>query len=191
MHRFHYILISVLVFGLVVTIPVNVMGQETVVLKKIKVSFEKTPEYDTKPSQKSPREKYIQILGEYTTSAPWLDEIEIEYFLLAKPKDASIGSYLLLKGKGKYINIKQGKHLCSAFIHPKTTDRYIEQPMAAAVAIKIDKKIVGFMADKMSRTQWLRLTEKAQPIEEILNRRQSPYVLFEPELYEMMKPIAE
>jgi hypothetical protein len=118
-------------------------------------ALQDTPEYDNNAHERSNRRKrWGKISVEYETEEDWLDIIEFKYYALVQNPDTK--AYYFFPGEVAYINVPEGKHISTIFLHPNTLERYGEIKRIA-VEVLADGNLVSEVSKPVSKQRWWRL----------------------------------
>jgi hypothetical protein len=166
--------------------------RDTVRIQSVKTKRIKTPQYDTRESTPTPRLRdWIQITTEYEIQKDWMDELELNYYvLLTGGKDSSSKEpFVLLQGAVTYLHIAKGRKLQSVmYIHPSVLERY-GNPDGVAVEIKQTGR-PSVVDGEGKWQQWQKWIQQLTPrIGFVLQPSQTPFSVLNGDDFEMVRPV--
>jgi hypothetical protein len=136
---------------------------------KFQIKFDKieirddlnTPQFSDRIDKKknTPLKPWVVIMGNYNVkfanikmpagsldSGKWLDNVEVTWDFLYKPKDApnAVQSYIKFSETIKYANIGEGDHTSTIFISPVILERYFDKVnLKKDLTIRYSMKVNG------------------------------------------------
>jgi len=164
--------------------------QVPLLVRKIAGGKVETPEYQIKKSQFAARTRqWFQIIVDYDTAPPWLDEATFTYYVLVRSKNPEPNRppVTLFKGEVSYINIERGRHRSDIYLHPSTVSRFGEVERMA-VLVNVGGRLVamdGLPAGTAQQRWWEQLAPQDGYL---LNRMQTPFAMINFDDYEAIKP---
>jgi len=157
-----------------------------------------TPQYDSsEPRATSRAKKWHQISVSYDTSPKWIDELAIQYHVLAVTRDPETKKkvFSLYKLVVKYSDIEQGRgHTATAFLRPAASKRFGD-PIAVALVFSVDGRVVDEISqesEKLPEKWWSnpRVTDSNDVTVRqgyLLSRSKTPWALINYDDYEAIK----
>jgi hypothetical protein len=157
-----------------------------------------TPQYDTSEPRATGRaKKWHQISVLYDSSPKWIDELTIQFHVLAVTRDPETKkkAFSLYKLVVKYSDIEQGRgHTATAFLRPAASMRFGD-PIAVALVFSVDGKVVDEISDeseKLPEKWWKnpRVTDSNDVTVRqgyLLNRSKTPWAMINYDDYEAIK----
>ena len=153
-------------------------------IRKIKGDKVKTPRYSLASGNVSGRSRdWFQISTEYETEPEWLDELKIQYYVLAMTKSGK-KEQSLFRGEVNYVNVEEGKHMSVMYLHPSTLSRYGDV-QAVAVLLYAEGRLLGAESEPSTSKRWW---EQMTPRDGfLLNRMETPFAMINFDNYEAIK----
>ena len=155
-----------------------------------------TPVFRNNASQGTKRgAKWHQVSVVYDTAPEWIDELTVEFHVLAVTDDPKTRKkvFTLYKLLVKYSDVAQGRgHVATAFLRPTAVTRY-GNPIAVATIFSIGGKVVGEESqttENLPQKWWSsqRVLDRVTVRKGyLLNRSQSPWALVDYDAYEVIK----
>ncbi len=157
-----------------------------------------TPQYKSDVSRGSGSpEKWHSISVLYDTSPEWLDELTVEFHVLAKTRDLETKKnvYALYKLVVRYMDIERGRgHMATAFLRPSAIKRFGD-PIAVATIFSVKGKVIDEVSEESENLpeKWWkdpRVTDRAGVTMRsgyLLDRSKSPWAMINYDDYEVIK----
>ncbi len=162
-------------------------GSRDMKVRKLDASTEKTPEYRTGGNYGSERRRdWLKLECLYETDPDWMDDLEFTYFVLLRTED-SREPFVLLKGTLTYVNVRKGKHLSVAYVHPSVLDRYGRYD-GMAVEVRQSGRPVAAESTSPQYRRWVEQLAAREGA--VLPPAQTPFAMIGFDNYEMVKPAA-
>jgi hypothetical protein len=162
---------------------------------KSKVS---TPQYkSSEPRATGRAKKWHQVSVLYDSSPEWIDELTIQFHVLAVTREPKTKkkAFSLYKLVVKYSDIEQGRgHTATAFLRPSASKRFGD-PIAVATVFSVDGRVVGEISqesEKLPEKWWKnpRVTDSNDVTVRqgyLLSRSKTPWALINYDDYEAIK----
>ncbi len=157
-----------------------------------------TPTYTTDVGRGVERaQEWLAVTLTYDTAPEWIDELLIQFHVLAKRPDPKTPKnlYSLYKTAVRYVDIEAGrKHMATTYLRPSAIVRYGEAVAVAAV-VTLDGAVVAEVSDESMQLpeKWwknpLVTDSDATTIRDgyLLDRSKSPWALINTDDYEVIK----
>jgi hypothetical protein len=144
-----------------------------------------SPEYEVNRITTQPgRKKWFEATVFYETEPEWIDELEFSYYFLVKTENRE-EPFIVFSGTVTYIDVPEGRHMATAYLHPHTVLRYGEVERVG-VEVKFRGRLVARRSEPEAGGQawWERLPPRAGYV---LNRKQTPFAFINVDDYEAIK----
>jgi hypothetical protein len=194
------VLLVFIVAGVVTAQERRASGKTILKIRKLNAlgtrSLVDTPSYRNNATQGTKRaKKWHEISVIYDTAPEWIDELTIEYHVLAVTIDKKTRKkkFSLYKSIVKYSDIEKGRgHVATAFLRPVALKRY-GNPIAVATVFSVNGKVVAVESqesEKLPSKWWSdqRVIDRAEMRKGyLLDRAKSPWALVDYDDYEVIK----
>jgi hypothetical protein len=158
-------------------------------IRKIKGEKVETPEFQARADlnlRSRPSDKHwYQIMVEYDTKPEWMDQLDLDVYALQEDSGKKgRDKYKLLQGRVSYINVEEGSHVATLYIHPHTLERFGDVERIAVI-IRSKGQVLGIESDPSSRTRWW---EQLSPTKDLLlSRIYTPFAWLRSDNFEAIK----
>lgn len=160
----------------------------------------KTPEYTQSSSLSSVKrpQDWVEVKLTYDTKPAWIDEVAIQFFVLTEYEVKGKFFYILSRKTVRNADVEQGKdHLAAVYLPPNTVKRY-GYPVAIAVEVSVDGKVVAALSQQGERRlklpdDWWKNDKvvKAEGVsvrdDALLSRDRTPFAMAVIDDYEVVK----
>jgi hypothetical protein len=155
----------------------------------------KTPDFQFNLSgvstRRDGRSDWLQVSTEFDSTAPWLDELTITFYvvLTADARNFPEGAQLvnMFTGSVSYMNVKRGRHRSAMFLDHNTFERF-GRPSAVAAVYTVGGRPAGgdVQPQNTAATRWW--TTQTPHTIPLMKRNETPFALVEIEQFNTIKP---
>jgi len=163
--------------------------REVVKIRSVKATLTKTPDYKMRESSQLRLRDWLQIVTEYETQPEWLDELELNHYVLLKNGKDSKEPFVLLQGSITFVHIEKGRKLVSVmYVHPSILARF-----GSLDSVVVEAKQTGRPSSVDGQGNWQQWQKWIQQLTPkagyVLRPDQTPFAVLAADDYEMVRPV--
>jgi hypothetical protein len=119
------------------------------------------------------QDRWLQITAQFATAPDWIDELEMDFYVLMEGKDDQ-DKFNLFNGKVTYVNVERGRHEGEMYVQPGVLNRF-GSLKSVAVVVKARGQVVGIVSEPASGERWW---ERFSPKEgSVFHRYKTPFIM--------------